>query len=92
VGCLIAADSAYGRGPQLVPGEEDDLCTRTTSLLSVTTSRPSPFGEYIFLCVQLGSALVPFHHEVLLAETLTSAPVDVKSRCNLGYPFFQLKE
>jgi len=35
---------------------------------------------------------VPFHHEVLLAETLTSAPVDVKSRCNLGYPFFQLKE
>ena len=35
---------------------------------------------------------VPFHHEVLLAETLTSAPVDVKSRCNLGYPFFQLME
>jgi stalled ribosome rescue protein Dom34 len=25
VGFLIAADSSYGRGPQLVPEEEDDL-------------------------------------------------------------------
>lgn len=42
--------------------------TRTTSLPLVTASRPSPFGECIFLCVQLGSDLVPFRHEVLLAD------------------------
>jgi hypothetical protein len=54
-------------------------------LLSVTTSRPSPFGECIFLLVQL---LCRFD----MRYSLASAPVDVKSRCKPATLGFQLKE